>query len=358
LLKLSACSTAAALLSVILAGCGAETPPAALPPKPDVVTVPSSQPVDTVAELSTLKISRRQLDDLLYEAYGLRMTFDLVELGIAKNTLADLHQTLTPEDVQRERQLILAKICGDAAPSDYENLFNQFLQQERLSRAEFDIKIVQTNAALRKIKEPYIRGKLTDDMVHRGFEQLYGAKRKIADITVENVEQAEEARKLAQTEPFENVALQLSLDRETARQGGEWPAFSAQTPDNIVPTVIRDAAFSMNKGQISDILQAGGKYHVIKLVDVIEPKIIKYDDVKDSVRKQMEDQLLEIEIKNLRKLLTQKAEMQIQFDDPVLKAEWDQTVAKQAVDSAGSQSALQKMNEHLQHTTTAPATTP
>jgi hypothetical protein len=348
----------AVVLPVALTGCNTDPEPkpiaSALPP-----LAPSTQPVPVVAELAALKISRTDLDQLLYESYGLRMMFDLVELGLAKATLQQQGGTLTPADVQREREITLEGICGDAPKAQYEDLFNQFLQQEHLSRSEFDLKIVQTNAVLRKIIEPLVIGKIPEDKVKRAFEQLYGAKRRIADITLGNVRDATVAHGLLKTEPFAQVAQEMSLDTETRANGGEWPPFSSKSQE--IDPVILDAAFSLDPNQVSDILSArNGTFHIIKVVEVIppNPRIARYEDEKQSVRQELESRLIEADIKRLRQGLIEKAQQQVEIDDPILKAQWDEMVAKSTSQSVDRKSVGQQFDQQRQHAATQPSTMP
>ena len=349
------------VVSVVSFGCSSGPAPVApVVTHQSLTTEPSAstRPIDFVATLPSIQISRTELDDLLYEAYGLRALYDVVELKLAKAMLAEKHIALEPADVQRERQSILAKICGDAPQSSYEDLFNQFLQQQHLSRAEFDVKVVQTQACLRKMVEPMIRGKLPDVAVHKAFEQLYGAKRIIADITLQNIRDATIARQRLANESFEKVCREMSTDENTRGDGGIWPPFSAQAPRQQVPQVIKDEAFRMDVGQVSDILQADTNCHIIKLLEKVEPKIVKFEDVKDDVRKQLEDQLTEAAMKSQRNVLTAFAQQHMLILDPVLKGRWDQLVQQQQGTVHDRDSALKQMNDARVRTSTAPTTAP
>ncbi len=311
-------------------------------------TAPSTQPVDVVAELSTMKITRGDLDAVLYKAYGLQMVFDLVELQLAKNTLlGKQNKVLEPADIDRERDLVLSNMFPDAAKADYPGLFNQFLQKEKIKREEFEIRAIETSAVLRKIIEPMVVGNISEQALHRGYDILYGANREVADIVLANQRDATTARNrcVVDKEPFEKVAREMSIDADTRESGGIRAPFSART--NIVPQVIVEAAFSMEVGQISDPLLDGTNYHIIKVLGVIEPKAARFEDVKDAVKKQMETQLIEKNMKDLRQKLQLAAQQQIKFDDPVLKAQWDEILARQQPTSTDKNAVEQQMNQHV-----------
>ncbi len=346
----------AAALSTLLIGCNSDPDPKP-PLTPSAFAPASTQPVQVVAEIGALKLSRSDLDTLLYQSYGLRLMFDLMELDLAKSTLLqEQHTTLTKADIDRERQMIIVKICGDAPPSSYDDLFNQFLTQEKITRAEFEVKVVETGACLRKIVEPIVVGKVPEDKVHRGFDQLYGAKRRIADIAVSNPRDAAIVREMVKTVPFETVARKYSIDTDHAPDGGEWPPFTTQSME--IPEIIRNTAFSTDPGQISDILTVGNTYHIIKVLEAIQPKLMKYEDVKADVRKQMEDRLIEDDIKAIREGMKAQVQRQVLIDDPILKAQWDEILGRSQPKSIDKNQLHQQMDQQLKQSSTMPTTMP
>jgi parvulin-like peptidyl-prolyl isomerase len=319
----------------------------AAPPATSPTIGPSTRPADIVATLQNMQITRNDLDALLYETYGLQMVFDLVELDLAKNTLlVKQGKKLEPADVERERDIVFSQMFQDAQKSDYEGLFNQFLQKEKIKRAEFEIRAIQTSAVLRKIIEPMVIGKVSDPALRRGYEIMYGANRQIADITVDNPAQAQLAiTRLKNGEPWDKVCNDLSIDSETKNTGGLWAPFSAQS--KLVPQAIIEAAFTLEVGQVSDQLSDGTRYHVIRVVNVTEPRAQKFDDVKDAVKKQMEDKMIEKDMKEVRQQLQLIAQQQIQFADPVLKAQWDQILARQQQSAVDKKDVQKQMDQHM-----------
>ena len=64
---------------------------------------------------------------------------------------------------------------------------------------------------------------------------------------------------------------------------GQLPAFSRQTPG--LPENFKEVAFGLKVGQVSDIVEANGAYHLIKLEDRIPPKVVKFEQQREVVRK-------------------------------------------------------------------------
>jgi parvulin-like peptidyl-prolyl isomerase len=350
-----------AVLGTCVVGCpGPIDPPLSIKndPKPQLSAIPSTDPVanPTIATAGNLVINRSDLDSVLYEAFGTKMLFDLVELNLAKQMLEQQHMTLTQADIDAEREKILVKICGaETDRASWDNLFNQFLQQKNLTRTEFEIKIVQTRACLRKIVEPQVVGKLKEEMIHAAFDQMYGAERQIQDIRLQDLAVAAIAlSKLNSGEPFEKVAQEMSSDARTAQGGGYWTPFAAN--NQSIPEVIRKAAFGLKVGDISEPLNVGVYVHIIKVVKVIPPKIAKYEDERDLVKNTMEQQVIDEQVSGMQGKLQQFAEANIKIDDPIIKKEWAKLLAGARGSTKDRSAVLDEMAKH--HPTTLPTTEP
>ncbi|HSV14494.1 MAG TPA: peptidyl-prolyl cis-trans isomerase, partial [Tepidisphaeraceae bacterium] len=331
------CLTATAVGLVLLPGCrsnsqpapppavestGNNTPPptttVAQPPTTNTATLSGS---DIVATVNGWNITRQELEQPLIDAHGLTILLNLVQLNLAKQQTTKMGLHVSPEDVQRERQVTFNKLFPDATAGDDENLLDQFLRQQHSSRAEFDLTI-ETNAHLRKAAEVQLPGKITEEMMHSAFGQLYGENRQVRDIELGNMREVGAAQaRLAKGEPFAQVAQEMSLDRRTAAVGGELPPFSAQSPN--IPQAIKDIAQTLKQGQVSpDAVVVESKYHLIKLERIIPPKVVKYEDVKDSVRKTLEEQWIEFAMREYRNQLAQVAVQTMNIRDPVLAEQW------------------------------------
>lgn len=132
-----------------------------------------------------------------------------------------------------------------------------------------------------KIKEEYEKYKDTYDTVTASHilistkdsdgNELSDAKKAKAKA------KAEEVLKKAQSgEDFAKLAKEYSEDGSNASNGGELGAF---TYDEMVEEFSK-AAFALEKGQISGIVETEFGYHIIKVTD----KATTYEDAKQSVK--------------------------------------------------------------------------
>jgi len=248
------------LFAVALAAAlGADAQPAAVTQSP------------IVAQVGGVNVTLEQLQRPLIQGYGLNVLLNLVQLEVAKEQAAKAGVKVTPEDVERETQITIdrmfeqsnqklldrvaaargkgeeARKKGDEAEAnkheaeakkveeqiktDNQKAFEQFLQNQRITRAEFDI-VTETNAYLRKIAEPMLAGKISDDNLQQAFRSLYGETVKCRHIECSNMQEIQEAKeRLARGEPFEKVAQEMSRNAKTGAQGGLLPEFSRATTE-------------------------------------------------------------------------------------------------------------------------------
>jgi foldase protein PrsA len=297
---------------------------------------PATQPAiaarveEPVAIVNGKPVARELLVKPLVEAYGLNLLLQIVQLELARQDAAKAGVTVTSADVTHERAFMLKGFFPDADEKDYDQLLAQLLKQQGITQPQWDI-LLQTNACLRKMAEPLTAHAITDENIKQAFDVRYGAQVKIRDIQVANLAEAQEVkRRLTAGEKFEDLAHTLSRDARTAALGGEWPAFAANS--TTISDVIKEQAFVVLKpGEVSDVLNTEGVFHIIKLEQKIAPTLAKLDDsTRAYLRGALIDKQVQETIKQLRNRLAQEA-MQpsiMQIKDPELKRQFDEKVAE------------------------------
>src|SRR5437016_1304192 len=108
---------------------------------------------DPVAVINGKALSREALIKPLVQAYGLNVLLQIIQMDLARQDAAKAGVIVTPADVQTERATMLKGFFPDADPSDYEQLLDQLLKQQNVTRPQFEI-VLETNAYLRKMAEP------------------------------------------------------------------------------------------------------------------------------------------------------------------------------------------------------------
>jgi foldase protein PrsA len=295
------------------------TPPLLIPPR-SLGAAPEGED-SVIAKLDKITITRSQILRPLIEGYGLNVLLNIATLELAEQEAEIRKLSVTQADIDAEREQTLSKMFGDADKKDYPNLLEQFLQQQRISKPEFEI-VLQTNAYLRKIAEPMVKAGITEERLQESFKALYGETIQVRHIQCANLQEIAEAkRRLAAGEPFEEVARKLSRNTRTAPLGGAIPPFSRYA--TAYPEVFKDVAFSLKVDEVSDTVQVNDTYNLIKLEKRFEPKAVKYDDVKESLRRDLTDRLVQSQVKNLRQQLVDRIAAQLSVDDPELAKQYE-----------------------------------
>jgi len=325
-----------------------------------VVVVPPVDvvnPDQVVAIVNKQPITMGELQKPLVEAYGLKILLYQAQLTLAKQWAEQQKVTMTQADYDAELERTEKAGFAEADKADYPALLQQLLEKKGTSRVEFDM-VLQTRAILRKIAEPQLRNRISDDNINEAFNVMYGETVSIRHIQCANPQEALQARtRLAADEKFETVVRMMSRNIRTRELDGELPPFSRNTVDwgsgwGKVPQGFKDWAFNAKVGDISEPIQADGGYHILKLEKRLAPKAVKLtDDLKKSIRATLEDQLMEQGIGELQLKLAGMARTMIEVKDPTMKKQYD---AK--MEQAKSQAEEKVRNEALSHM--KPATLP
>jgi len=287
-----------------------------------IVYVDKPGPVtdEVLATVGDRKIRFSQIREPLLKGYGLTILLNVVQLELAKAEAERRSLTVAPADVAVETDATTAQMFPDAEKSDYPRLLEQLLQQQRLTRGDFDI-AMSTNAYLRKIASSQITQPPSEETLREAFNVLYGETVRVRHIAVSNMQEVATAQqRLAAGVPFDAVARELSRNPKTGPVGGELPPFSRAATD-IAP-VFKDTAFTLKEGEVSDAVLAEGFYHLIKLDRKIAPKAVKFEDVKDVIRTDLTRKATDALVKEFRATLATQARQSLTITDPALAEQW------------------------------------
>lgn len=316
-----------------------------------------SAPVDpVVARVAGRSITRSDLVKPLIEAHGLDMLMQLVQLELAKHAAEQTNQTITQADIDQELQLTLKRMFPeDVTPEEYPRVMEQFLQQQKISRAQFEL-AMEVNAYLRKVATPMVEERITEESLREAFNVLYGETIEVRHIQLANMQEVAEAqRRLAAGESFEKVAEELSRNPRSKSLGGQLPPFSREMAG--LPQAFKDAAFLLKVGEVSEPVQADGWYHLIKLENRFEPKAMSFEEHRDAVRAELQDRLVTASIRELRNQLSQQALDSIVIDDPVLKAQYQARLNQNKADIEDRDQMRKQWDAERERLQNEPATT-
>lgn len=160
------------------------------------------------------------------------------------------------------------------------------------------------------------RAEVTEEEVEDYYEEnkdqfVIPAQVKASHILVEDEETAEDiVRKINKGKNFSELAEKFSTDTGSAPAGGDLGYFGK---GQMVPE-FEEAAFALDIGEVSDIVESQFGYHIIKVTDKAEESQAGFDEVKDSIKNQLLTEKRQKEEEKMISRLRTKADIEILLD--------------------------------------------
>ena len=299
---------------------------------------------EVIATYDRATLTRGDFMQFLMETRGLDALLNLMQLQIAK-ALAD-HEgvSVSPADLDAEKRDTLRQAFGqvaDLGEEQYDELLSQLLARQQLSKAEFEV-VMATNAYLKALARPRVEQMLNEENLRKAFNIRYGEQVRVRHIQLETLAQvAEVRRRIDGGEDFAKVAGEVSRNADTRRLGGLFPPFSMQSD---IPAPFKEAAFELEPGKMSDPVEAGGFFHLIKLEERIPPQAVEFENVREELRKVVAEEQSLLMTSQLRRLIAQMlASGNLKVEDPLLADQLRERLAglrPQPMEAGDARSAL------------------
>ena len=111
---------------------------------------------------------------------------------------------------------------------------------------------------------------------------------------------------------FADLAKKYSEDTMSKDNGG---ALQGEiTRSSPLPKSILDAAFSLNKGQISAVVKSSLGFHLIKVTEKMPAEITPYSEIKESLKFRLLEQKSAMDMKGYVDTLVDKSDIQIKLE--------------------------------------------
>lgn len=186
-----------------------------------------------------------------------------------------------------------------------EELFVQEAEKTGLSKdKDFTAALERAKRQLlaQRFVQKSIQPKITDGAVKTFFEKnkaRYSQDEVHAlHVLLKTEAEAKEVYNKAKAgEDFEVLAKKYSKDPSAAQNMGDLGFF---TRSRMVPQ-FADAAFAMKPGEISQPVKSPFGYHVIKVTEKRDGKPVKFDEVKDQVKNDLQTQTFNDMVASLKK---------------------------------------------------------
>jgi parvulin-like peptidyl-prolyl isomerase len=169
---------------------------------------------------------------------------------------------------------------------------------------------MERNAHLRKLVEKDLR--ITEETLREEFARRYGARVVVRHIQILQRDSRglnEALELLARGSDFADVAQQLSRNADTAARGGEMDPFTFDDPE--IPAAIREAAFSLKEGGVSNPVLAGQFLHILKLERRIPTDQTRFEDKREALEASIRERAIPQAMAKLATDLFQTAKVSV-----------------------------------------------
>lgn len=282
-------------------------------------TAASQQPDAPIATVNERPIARNRLIDLLLEEHGPGLLEQFIVLEAAKALAADRGIIVTSADVSREYDRALEHLAGPleaAAGMDrptVEQALDSILAQRNISHREFMLGMERT-AFLRKLAAAEVR--VSADEIGAEFERQFGPRVELRLIQLASSAATVRAQSELRTGvSFDEVARSHSVNSASAARGGLLEPFTAQ--DDAVPLALREAAFSMEVGEVSGAIRVGQWTCILKLERRLPAQYPDLDSVREQLESDIRERLAGSVMQDLHERLLRQARVIIH--DPILR---------------------------------------
>lgn len=239
---------------------------------------------EAIVESKAGDITKEQFYNKMKEQYGDQVLNQMID----EMVLEDKYK-VTDKEIDKEIDKIKEELGGEDA-------FKQALEQNGLSD-EKQLK-ERVKSMLLNEKAATEGVKISEDEMKKVFEEKYKTEVKASHILVDDEKTAKEVqKKLNDGGDFAKLAEEYSKDPGSKSKGGDLGFFGKGA---MVPE-FEKVAFTLDKGETSDLVKSDYGVHIIKVTDKRENK---FEDKKEQVEQELKQQkakpITEI-LENLRK---------------------------------------------------------
>lgn len=306
------------------------TPPSSAPNPHAAVAVyakPPTSPVAPVATVSGRPIANTRFVELLVRARGAGLLEQFIVLEAAEHLAAQRGLSVSDDEVAAEYEHALRELTASAEDpvlptrdrAAAESILNTVLAQRNVSLQEFMLGM-RRNALLRKLVEQ--EQVVTAAQLHAEFVRRYGPRARVTVVRIPSPAEAPAIRqRLASLPAGASEEVQTGPSFRSGLNIELLGPFSAE--DEQIPRIIRQAAFALQPGQISDVLRLDDRLLLLRIEEVRQAdNNVRFDDIRAELEQAVRQHQHRKAMAALYDRLLREADVRI--NDPVLRETFEQ----------------------------------
>ena len=205
--------------------------------------------------------------------------------------------------------------------ADKQKMLQRYLAKNRLTRRQWDATMARY-IRLRRLAGSEIT--ITEAEIKDAYRRQFDGKKRVRHIQVPTLQVAQEVLKqLKAGTKFTDLAATYSTN-PTSKSGGWLPDIGMRSAPIGVAKAVVNAARSLDApGEISVPIQVGTNFHILKLEEIVEPRNVKLDDVRNKLTMLIREQkMFAAQVQIMRYLVTQAQKRgDIQYANPSLRSQ-------------------------------------
>lgn len=247
-----------------------------------------------VATVNGDRITMKELGDECLLRHGEEVLETEISRLLLEQGLKQANQVVSAEDLEAEvrHAAELAGVVDPQGHADLNKWFESIAQEQKLDKATYYRDAVWPSAALKKLTASNVQ--VTEEDVQKGFQANYGDRVRCRAIVLPTMRRAQEvwdkARRNSSVEYFGDLAAEYSIEPSSKALRGEVPPiqrFGGQPQ-------LEEAAFQLQDGQLSGIIQVRDKYLILRCEGRTERVDVDANRVRDILVKDIYEKKLRL----------------------------------------------------------------
>ena len=260
-----------------------------------------------VATVNGDRILMRELGQECFLRYGEEVLETEISQLLLDQELKRAGITVTEADLQAEvrHAAELAGVLDQKGHVDLEKWFAAIVAEQGISQAQYMRDSVWPSAALKKLTVNDVQ--ITAEDLQKGFEANYGERVRCRAIVLGEMRRAQEvwdkARRNPSPEYFGDLAAEYSIEPTSKALRGEVPPIGRYSGQ----PQLEQAAFSLESGQLSGIVQSGDKFIILRCEGRTERMNLEQNEVQDILHRDIYEKKMRLAMSEKFELIREQA---------------------------------------------------